>query len=263
MLIRLTLSVVLLAQIRPVGPGPVPPITPVVATYPFPYNLSAGLQNAWALGETGAAKRVDSIAANDFTAVGSPPAVAGKNGNACAMTAASQLDSIADNPATAGDVTVAFWARSSAVAGIAYPVSLDRAATVAMVPTASSGCFVGIITYDPIAGGPLDAAYQPDNKLGSCADWVLLTARYSASEKRWTLRTYGVGNGADLINYTPPTAATNALGATTRICANKLNCTNNPATVDVDELVMWSRYLSDHDLDQLYNDGAGRFYPGF
>jgi hypothetical protein len=250
------------ARFAPGSPtNPQPPLTPGAEYRDLTtYSFSTGLQNAWKMEETGAAKRIDAVSANDLTAVGAPPTVAGKSGNAASLSATRQLRTVADNPATATDLTIAGWFSTSEVAGTVYFLSLTESVT--MSATFSGTCQVTLETRDPVTTAVVSSVSQPANPgHGSCAGWVLLTVRYTYAPKQWTLRTYGIGAGFDLLNYTPPAVATNQLPATAELCLNLKNCTNLPVNMAADEVTIWARYVPDAELDSFYNSGAGRFHP--
>jgi hypothetical protein len=225
---------------------------PIIGTI---VDLKPSLQNVWKMDEA-SGSRADSVGGITLANVGSVPGVAGKDGNAASFVPTRALLSSPSDPPTTGDITFTTWAKTSEVAGAVYAAGLKYAVDLAIFPSGAQ-CKIQLIAYDPVTTVTVGTATDPSLG-GDCqTKYVLLTARYRAATKQWTLRHYEVGNGSDRTNLVATGVATNPLGATQRACFNLHQCTDLSTNMLSDESVIWARYLQDYELDDYWN----RFYP--
>jgi hypothetical protein len=210
-------------------------------------TLSTGLYGYWRMDEANG-DRLDSHGAHTLKQVaGATNSVSGKNGNAARLQSGEQLsyNFATIYPATT-DLTFSCWYRRTTntdnnTLGFVQHTSLR---CLNILPGAAGAGTVRLAAYDDSDSGTnVDIAGQ--NLTGA---YFLLVARWDKTTRNWVL---SINGGAD---------STAAVMGTTPPTVNVIAATGGGGDNDVDEVAVWLRRLTDAEVAELYDSGAGVFY---
>jgi hypothetical protein len=204
-------------------------------------DMSANMVAAWELEADG----TDSVGSNTLTVNNAPSFVAAKQGNGADLELGStQYLSLADNAAlslstdTAASLSVWFYMESAAVA----MTVVSKAAEYSLFIDA------GFAQFGVVDGTAYNAIAEV--AAGSTATWYHACGRHDATNDLVKLRINGSADN---------TEATNPNGSHDGTGAFNIGAENNTFHFDgiVDQVILWKRYLSDAECDELYNSGSG------
>jgi hypothetical protein len=217
--------------------------------------LLTGLSSYWKLDEA-SGNRLDSVGSRTMTPQNGVSAIAGKISNCAAFagTGNDQLVTGIDASLTAID-----WSLGFSVTGWMYIPGAYTARTTVLSKFAAGNADWALFTnsvaslrmsvFDSVSGSS-DAI----NTTSLVADtWYFFAGRYNPSTKKaeFSLNGGSWNLGAALTNVPKNVRQIliiNGYAATYGVCR-------------VDEVGLWTRYLSDAEVTELYNGGAGLAYP--
>lgn len=219
-----------------------------------PSPLLTGLVSYWKLNEA-SSTRVDVVSANNLTPTNNPTNTAGKLGDGVNLVGASTqyLSSASNVAAFAGnqDFTAIFWFKVSSAGTtqelISKGVDLSANTTWDWRLFLQSSALRVRMSY----GSGFDTT-----NVGTLSNdtFYMATIQYTQATKLLSIQ---INNG---------TPATLTLAGTAQATTGPLRVgiapsLTLPCTGVIDDLVLWSRLLTQVERDQIYNSGAGRAYP--
>ena len=217
--------------------------------------LLKGLISYWKLDETNGT-RSDSRSNRTMSIQGSVGYDVGIMGNCVTFVTGA-----ANYLTTASDALLKNynWSLGFTVAGWMYiPTAVDGRATLLSKYSAGntdwylwleSSTSFSFAIYDSVSGG----VSKGSNEAISVDTWYFLTGRYNPTTKKAELLINAVSKGA---SDALPNVPKNSYSA---LAINRTGSTYG--TCRIDGVGLWSRYLSDAEVSQLYNSGAGLEYP--
>lgn len=221
-----------------------------------PSTLLNGLVSYWNLNEE-SGTRADSVGSNNLSDNNTVGFTAGVNSNAASFVAAStEWLSVDDNASLsmAGSFTWNMWAKingTSARFFIGKDQSGGREIAIGQGNASGSPAFTMFL---------FNAAEQFIQPIlaASADEWHMFTVRYDVGTGKVTLNVDAAANDPwplALAGAVADTATPLNFGRRSFVGSN--GYFNGP----LDEVGLWSRMLTDPELAELYNAGAGKFYP--
>jgi hypothetical protein len=209
-------------------------------------SLATDLISYWSLDEA-SGTRFDAHGSNDLSETGTVGSTTGKIGNAASFTASSQMLSVASNSTlqagTSQPFTLAFWY---------YPTSTDGTKNVISkgVPGVDAEEY-GFLQNNTVIQWRF-SSFQRINSPDflTVNQWYFIVGFYNTSSPA-----AGVSvNGSTYSTGSLTASSTNS--SPFRISVN----TSQFAAGRIDEAAFWKRSLSQSEVTELYNSGAGRDY---
>lgn len=211
----------------------------------------AGLQHYWKLDET-TGVRYDAVGAAHLTDNNTVGYAAGVHNNAASFVGAnseslSRTGDVWPHPST-GSSTVAFWMKSTLSGTTGVMGQYAGAADGILL-------FEMGVTLQFLAYSSAGQEYAAVGVVGDGA-WHLVVATYDADTG---VGTCYIDNGAGVVSFTKAAASFGSSWAADFV----IGYFPGGGYYDglVDEPAIWSRVLTADERTELYNAGAGRFYP--
>lgn len=213
-------------------------------------SLLSGLASYWKLDET-SGNRVDSVGSRTMVPQSTTSYGTGKIGNALDLVATGYLlcnDNTLNVDATNG-FTICGWIYLHATGANSCIFRLGAGGTDMAVLTASSDNKAQMYVVDSATGV---SSVKGSDTL-TTDTWYFLCGRYNPSTKKAevSLNAGAFALGAALTNGPKQGATSSLIGRWPANNANGL----------IDEVGVWTRYLSDTEVSALYNGGTGTTYP--
>lgn len=190
----------------------------------------------------------DSVGTNTLTNNDAVTFSAGKNGNAASSLDGFPLPHLYSDISLPGNFTLSAWIKSS---------NVDGAPSIYLTNTAGEAGSIGF-TVDPGGEGGVDELAYIDLNDGAygasispLTSWHLIVLQYDS-----------VAQEAKVAIDGGPMSAAAAGPPAAPITGIKFPYSSaGGAVTSYDEVAIWSRILTSDERAELYNSGAGKFYP--
>ena len=218
----------------------------------IPSTLLDGLVSYWPLDET-SGTRVDAVGSNDLTDNNTVGYDTGVNGNAASFVAANSeyLSSAAVLPMDS-DFTVSGWINLHAFTGAHNFVSMEGATGNTTLFSFWAFTVSNVYLARFSNGDYVDTTGTP-NETPVLNEWTF-----------FVLWSDGAKGYLQINDHTPREAVLGArpTGAAPGFrIGTRAGYTDQFSTSDIDEVAIWNRVLTEDERTELYNSGAGKFYP--